>query len=104
METAMLTGPLCAAARALVEISQARLAEKVGIAESVVMDFENGSAEPDEATLQSLRSKLEELGAVFLPDGKTMGAGVRLKFNRSISGRLATLENDGWPSGTDDVP
>lgn len=104
MEFAMMTGPLCAAARALVEISQTRLAEKVGIPDSVVTDFENGSAEPDDATLQLLTSKLEELGAVFLPDGKTMGAGVRLKFNRSITRRLATLENEGGPSRNDDVP
>lgn len=100
----MLTGPLCAAARAIVEISQVRLAEKVGIAESVVANFENGSAQPDRATTELLKSKLEELGAVFLPDGKTMGAGVRLKFNRSITKRLATLENEGGPSRTDDVP
>ncbi len=104
METAMLTGPLCAAARALVGISQSRLANKVGIVESVVMDFENGRSEPDEATIELLRSKLEELGAIFLPDGKTMGAGVRLKFNRSITRRLATLENEGGPSRNDDVP
>jgi predicted transcriptional regulator len=103
-ETAMLTGPLCAAARALVEISRTRLSEKVGIPKSVVVDFENGSVEPDEATIQLLESKLEELGAVFLPDEKTMGVGVRLKFNRSITRRLATLENEGGPSRTDDVP
>jgi len=100
----MLTGPLCAAARALVEISRTRLSEKVGIPKSVVVDFENGSTEPDEATIQLLESKLEELGAVFLPDEKTMGVGVRLKFNRSITRRLATLENEGGPSRTDDVP
>jgi len=100
----MLTGPLCAAARALVEISQSRLADKVGISENVVVDFENGRTEPNDATIELLKSKLEELGAVFLPDGKTMGAGVRLKFNRSITRRLATLENEGGPSRTDDVP
>lgn len=100
----MLTGPLCAAARALVEISRTRLSEKIGIPKSVVVDFENGTAAPDEATIQQLESKLEELGAVFLPDEKTMGVGVRLKFNRSITKRLATLENEGGPSRTDDVP
>lgn len=100
----MLTGPLCAAARALVEISQTRLSEKVSIPEATVVAFENGSADPDEAILQLLRSKLEELGAVFLPDEKTMGVGVRLKFNKSITRRLAILENEGGPSRTDDVP
>jgi hypothetical protein len=30
-----------------------------------------------------------------------MGAGVRLKFNRSATKRLATLENEGGPAGTD---
>lgn len=100
----MITGPLCAAARALVQISQPRLAEKIGIPESVLRDFENGVADPDAATIHSLKSKLEELGAVFVPDSRTMGAGVRLKFNRSITRRLATLENEGGPSRKDDVP
>jgi hypothetical protein len=104
METDMINGPLCAAARALVEISQTRLAEKTGVPESVVREFEAGLTEPDAVTIQSLKAKLEEFGAVFLPDGRTMGAGVRLKFNRSITRRLATLENEGGPSLNDDVP
>lgn len=100
----MLTGPLCAAARALVQISQQRLADKVGIPENVIRDFENGIADPDAPALQLLKSTLEELGAAFLPDNKTMGVGVRLKFNQLITDRLATLENEGGPSRNDDVP
>lgn len=99
----MLTGPLCAAARALVEISPKRLADKIGIPESTVVDFENGASLTNPETISLLRSKLEELGAKFLPDGKTMGVGVRLKFNRSITKRLAALENEGGPSLLDDV-
>lgn len=40
----MLTGPLCAAARALVEVSRPRLADKSCISESAIEDFENGVA------------------------------------------------------------
>ncbi len=100
----MLTGPLCAAARALVEVSRPRLADKSCISESVIEDFENGVAEPDDATIKLLKSKLEELGAAFIPENQTMGVGVRLLFNSSVTKRLATLENEGGLSRTDDVP
>lgn len=52
MEAVMLTGPLCAAARALVEVSRPRLADKSCISESAIEDFENGVAEPDDATIK----------------------------------------------------
>ena len=100
----MITGPLCAAARALVQISQQGLADRTGVPEGVIRDFENGVEDPDAVELELLKNKLEELGAIFIPDEKTMGAGVRLKFNRSITGRLANLENEGGTVGSDDVP
>lgn len=100
----MISGPLCAAARALVGISRPSLAKNLGIPEEVIKAFEAGINDPDETTIQLLKSKLEELGAAFIPDSKTMGVGVRLKFSRSITKRLATWENEGGPSRNDDVP
>lgn len=100
----MLTGPLCAAARALIELSQSRLADKVGIAEKVLIQFESGELEPDGATVEIIRNKLEEYGAVFIPDNETMGVGVRLKFSRSVVQKLAAFENEGGPARHDDIP
>jgi len=99
----MITGQQCAAARALVEITRAQLAERTGIPEQAVRDFEDGAAVPEEDAIRLLRS-LEELGAVFISEDETMGAGVRLKFSRSVTRRLAVLENEGGPIRSDDVP
>lgn len=96
-----MIGSICAAARALVETSRTLLSSKTGVPEEVISNFEDGVAQPDTETVDLLKSKLEELGAVFIPEDDTMGAGVRLKFNRSATKRLATLENEGGPVGTD---
>lgn len=99
-----MIGSLCMAARALVQTSRPLLAKKAGIAENVIEAFEDGVATPDSATIQALKSTLEELGAVFIPEDKVMGAGVRLRFNRSATKRLAVMENEGGPARSDDVP
>jgi transcriptional regulator with XRE-family HTH domain len=103
MEDVMITGSLCAAARTLVELSQSRLADKVGISRRVVRDFESGVTQPDSVTIALLQTKLEEFGALFIPDDRTMGEGVRLKFSRSITNRLADFENEGGAVGNDNV-
>jgi hypothetical protein len=99
-----MNGSQCAAARAMVQISRPLLASKTGIPENVIHDFEHHVADPDPSTVETLQSKLEELGAFFVPEDDTMGAGVRLRFNRSATKRLAILENEGGPARSDDVP
>jgi hypothetical protein len=66
--------------------------------------FERGISVPDEAAVAALRSALEVLGAMFIPEEGSHGVGVRLKFNRSITKRIGTLENEGGPPAKDDVP
>ena len=100
----MITGPLCKAARALVEASRAKLAANAGIDQRVVELFERGIDMPDDAVIVSLQSALEELGAVFLPEEGSQGVGVRLKLNQSLTTRIGTLENEGGLPGKDDVP
>jgi hypothetical protein len=56
--------------------------------------FERGLQTPDDATVATLQRTLEELGAVFIPDEGANGAGVRLKFSRSVTDRLRTLVDD----------
>lgn len=102
-EKMMLTGPLCRAARALVEISRAQLSALSGVAEADIENFERKIAVPDAFDLGRLQEALAELGAVFIPEG-SRGAGVRLKFTASERRRLQTLEGEGGIVRSDDVP
>ena len=100
----MITGPLCKAARALVGVSRYKLAANSGVDTRAIELFERSISVPDEAAVAALRSALEVLGAMFIPEEGSHGVGVRLKFNRSITKRIGTLENEGGPPAKDDVP
>jgi len=100
----MITGPLCKAARALVEISRSKLATNAHIDEEVIALFERGIDVPGEAARNAIRTALEELGAVFLPEEGSQGVGVKLKFNQSLTKRLGILESEGGITAKDDVP
>ncbi|BCH26375.1 hypothetical protein MesoLjLc_62910 [Mesorhizobium sp. L-8-10] len=104
MEAAVITGPICRAARALVEVSRTRLAENSDVDKEVIEMFERGIHVPDSETIAALRSALEEFGATFIPEEGSQGAGVRLKFSRSVTKRLGNLENEGGVAAKDDVP
>lgn len=99
----MLTGPLCRAARALVEISRAQLATFSRVDEAAIEGFERKIATLDTSDIARLQATLEQLGAVFIPEDKR-GAGVRLKFTASERRRLQTLEGEGGIVSADDVP
>jgi hypothetical protein len=103
-EVALITGPLCKAARALVGVSRSKLAANSGVDTHRVELFERGLGAPDEAVIAALQSALEALGAMFIPEDGSHGIGVRLKFSRSITERIGTLENEGGLSAKDDVP
>ncbi|WP_311030374.1 XRE family transcriptional regulator [Mesorhizobium koreense] len=100
----MITGPLCKAARALVGVSRYKLAANSGVDTRAIELFERSISVPDEAAVAALQSALEVLGAMFIPEEGSHGVGVRLKFNRSITKRIGTLENEGGPPAKDDVP
>lgn len=98
----MITGPQCRAARALVELTRERLALMAKIDSSIIEMFERKLGTPGEDDLLALQSALEAAGAVFIPED-TGGIGVRLKFNRSETKRIAILEGEGGIVGHDDV-
>ncbi|PWK64920.1 hypothetical protein [Aminobacter sp. AP02] len=100
----MMTGPICKAARAIVEITRAKLATASSVEEQVIEAFERQITIPADDTVLALQSALERLGAVFIPEEGANGAGVRLKFSRSVTRRLSTLEGEGGPVASDDVP
>ena len=99
----MITAAQCRAARALAEVSREMLAGAAGISEGTIRAFEDKLSEPEAGIAAKLREALEALGAVFLSEDEHGGAGVRLKFTRSESRRISALENEGGPTGEDDV-
>jgi hypothetical protein len=103
MEPIMLTGPLCRAARALVEVSRDQLSAFSGVDAVRIERFERKLAALDAVDIVRLTAALGELGAVFIPEGGR-GAGVRLKFTASERRRLQTLEGEGGIVRADDVP
>ncbi|MBB6468326.1 XRE family transcriptional regulator [Aminobacter carboxidus] len=100
----MMTGAMCKAARALVEISRQRLAVASSVDEADIEAFERKISIPDDDARGALQAALERYGAVFIPEDGGNGAGVRLKFSRSVTKRLSMLEGEGGPAASDDVP
>lgn len=103
--TSRLTGRLVAAGRALTGISQDDLSAAAGIPMEAYLRLEASSAAwiPDDEA-RALISALETFGAVIIPEGDGMGAGVRLKFTRQDVRHLGRLENEGGITHSDDVP
>ena len=100
----MIKGSLCKAARSLVEVTREKLAANSKVDKNVIEMFERGIDIPDQVTIASLKASLEELGAVFIPEEGSNGAGVRLKFSSSVTDRLRDFVNEGGPSRKDAVP
>jgi transcriptional regulator with XRE-family HTH domain len=66
------------AARALLNLSQAELAESAHVARATLADFERGARMPTHNNLQAIYSALERAGIVFIPQSGG-GPGVRLE-------------------------
>jgi hypothetical protein len=99
----VITGSQCRAARALVEITRAKLASRSAVDEVVIEQFERKLEEPKSETITALKSALETLGAVFIAENGG-GIGVRLKFTESEAKRIARLEGEGGVVASDRVP
>lgn len=98
-----LTGPLCRAARALVQWPRTQLATATGVLKPAIRAFETGDVDPGEDARTKLQHALESAGAVFIPEDSDLGAGVRLRFNARDVKQLRRLENEGGAVGEDDV-
>lgn len=73
-----MTPSQCRAARALVAMSQDRLAEASGVAKRTIASFENEDRQPYDRTLSALRAALEAAGVEFIEENGG-GPGVRLR-------------------------
>jgi len=104
-DTLLITGRLIAAARVLTGISRTDLASASGIPAAKLAQLEaSGSAPLDsKSEAQALRLALERFGAMFIPEGDGLGAGVRLKFLRQDVKQIGRLESEGGMVGDDDV-
>ena len=74
----MMTPAQCRAARALLNWSQAQLADAARVGVVTVRQFEGEKAVPRNATLEVLSRALETAGVEFIPENGG-GAGVRLR-------------------------
>jgi DNA-binding XRE family transcriptional regulator len=97
-----ITGPLCRAARALVQWPRRQLAQASGVPKEAIRAFETGDIDPGLDAKRALRHALETAGAVFL-DEDDLGAGVRLRFTAKDVKQLRRLEGEGGQVGEDDV-
>lgn len=97
-----INGPLCRAARALVQWPRTQLATASGVAKADIRAFETGDVDPGEEARAALKHALETAGAVFL-DEDDLGVGVRLRFTKRDVKQLRRLEGEGGAVGEDDV-
>lgn len=98
----MIDGSLCRAARALIQISRATLAQASGVAKADIRAFESKGVDLSAEARAALKEALERGGAVFL-DEDNMGVGVRLRFTARDSRQLKRLEGEGGIVADNDV-
>lgn len=99
-----LNGQLARAARALVAVSSKYVSATSGLTRAQVRDFEKGNAGLTDPELAALQLCLENLGAVFIPDGTDgRGHGVHLKFSAAKVEKIETWESEGGSAADDDV-
>lgn len=78
MLSLMLTRFQILAARAMLEMTRAELAAKVGLSVTGLGNIETGLSDPKVSTMEAIQIALEASGVVFIPSD-AMGPGVRLK-------------------------
>jgi transcriptional regulator with XRE-family HTH domain len=78
MAAATLTPAQCRAARALLGISEERLAAKAGVGGGAVRDFEQEAGSDETDAVRRIASTLSDLGVIFIPGDARHGEGVRL--------------------------
>lgn len=98
-----IIGPQARAARALVRWPRDHVARAAGLDEEVLLAFETGGTDLDPDARHRLRLALEAGGAVFLPENRDGGIGVRLKFTTKDVRAIDRMENEGGAYGSDDV-
>ena len=73
---AMLNREFTWAARALLGLTQAEVAQRAAVAVKTIADFERGATVPQDRTLRDIQRAFEDAGIEFLFDG-ARGLGLR---------------------------
>jgi len=73
-----MTPAQCRAARALVDLTQPKLAQLSGLGLSTVVDFERNRRQVSAEAVAAMRTALEAAGIEFIPENGG-GPGVRLR-------------------------
>lgn len=92
----------CRAARALLEWTEAQLAEAAGVELEVIRLFEARMERPRADQQRQVRKALEDAGVILI-DENGGGVGARLKFNRKEVKAINRWEHEGGTPGEDDV-
>ncbi|WP_319935983.1 helix-turn-helix transcriptional regulator [Lichenihabitans sp. Uapishka_5] len=106
----MITAGQSRAARALLDWSQAQLADQSNLSESTIRNFEKGRAAPSVNNLAAVVRALEAAGCIFIAENGE-GPGVRLRKvsggeRHAISEQIETLEAEiaDMPAGGEPSP
>jgi len=73
-----MTPAQCRAARALIDMTQGKLAEEAGVGLSTIVDFEKQRRQVSDSAIADIRAALEKMGVELIPEDPGGGAGVRL--------------------------
>src|SRR5690349_164000 len=92
----------CRAARALLEWTQAQLAEAAHVDLEVIKQLEARFRRPTSNDQRQIRKALEDGGVVFIAENGG-GVGARLKFNRKEVRAINRWEHEGGTTGEDDI-
>ncbi|MBB1251452.1 helix-turn-helix transcriptional regulator [Rhizobium sp. G21] len=76
-KTSLLTPALCRGARAMLDWTQAELADRAGVSRSTIRDFEGGRHELHRATETQLRHAFEEEGVRMMSDEREISISLR---------------------------
>jgi hypothetical protein len=101
-EAHIIAAAQCRAARALLEWTDAQLAEAASVDVEVIKHLEARFRRPSTDDQRRIRKALEDGGVVLIgEDGG--GVGARLKFNRKEVRAINRWEQEGGTPGEDDI-
>jgi transcriptional regulator with XRE-family HTH domain len=92
----------CRAARALLEWTEAQLADAAHVDVEIVRHLEARFRRPSIDEQRQIRKALEDGGVVFIAENGG-GVGARLKFNRREVRAINRWEQEGGTAGDDDI-
>ena len=101
-EVPVIAAAQCRAGRALLEWTEAQLAEAARVDPEVIKHLEARFRRPSPEDQRQIRKALEDGGVVFIAENGG-GVGARLKFSRKEVRAINRWEHEGGTTGEDDI-